>query len=344
MNPILNQPESLEEGSANHTHLNTIPDGAVESEPYDEYTLPFEELPHFEISPKTQRRKAMTGRRRSELAAQVGGSGARDDFHFTFKAARFEEEWLIAYLKVFYDDHLITDVLRQVKGGKEATVYCCKAHPKLDLDLVAVKVYRPRRFRNLRNDAQYRQGRTVLDDQGKGVRAHARREQHAMQKKTHFGQELLHGSWLAHEYRTLQKLYAAGVDVPRPIAQSENAILMEYLGEEGESAPALQDVNLSREEVRPLFERVMRNIALMLGQDRVHGDLSAYNVLYWAGEVKLIDFPQAVDPYVNPDARQLFNRDVQRICQYFARYKLRADASELAQTLWQEHTMVGNDL
>mgnify|MGYP000925870685 CR=1 FL=1 len=61
--------------------------------------------------------------------------------------------------------NIITDVLHQVKGGKEATVYCCAAHPSTGVDLIAAKVYRPREFRQLRNDAQYRQGRRILSDE-----------------------------------------------------------------------------------------------------------------------------------------------------------------------------------
>src|SRR5436305_757337 len=41
--------------------------------------------------------------------------------------SKHELEWILTYLGGFYDDHLITDVLRRVKGGKEATVYCCLA-------------------------------------------------------------------------------------------------------------------------------------------------------------------------------------------------------------------------
>jgi RIO kinase 1 len=72
----------------------------------------------------------------------------------------------------------------------------------------------------------------------------------------------------------------------------------------------------------------------MLEAGRVHGDLSAYNVLYWEGQVTIIDFPQAFDPRLNADAYPLFTRDVERLCQYFARYGLRRDARHLAQEFW----------
>jgi RIO kinase 1 len=112
---------------------------------------------------------------------------------------------------------------------------------------------------------------------------------------------------------------------------------MEYLGEAELPAPALQAVRLEPREARPLFERLMRNVELMLANRRIHGDLSAFNVLYWEGDIRLIDFPQAVAPAENPDAFDLLGRDIQRLCQYFERYGVRANAGALAQDLWARH-------
>jgi RIO kinase 1 len=81
----------------------------------------------------------------------------------------------------------------------------------------------------------------------------------------------------------------------------------------------------------------MRNVELMLAQHRVHADLSAYNLLYWDGAIKLIDFPQAVDPRINPHAESLLARDVERVCQYFSRFGIKADARRMARDLWSRY-------
>lgn len=266
--------------------------------------------------------------------------GVEGGFNPSFSSSRHERAWILSYLTRFYDDHLITDVLHQVKGGKEATVYCCAAHPSTGVDLIAAKVYRPRTFRQLRNDVQYRQGRRILDDQGKRVTDD--RMLHAVAKGTAFGKHLSHVSWLAHEYGTLQVLHAAGADVPRPWAIGENAILMQYLGGVGLPAPSLHETRLDRRAARQLFDRLMVNVELMLRHGRVHGDLSAFNVLYWEGEATLIDFPQAVDVTTNSDARALFERDVLRLCQYFERYDVRVDARALAHQMWQRYRVEDN--
>lgn len=262
-------------------------------------------------------------------------SGTRQAFNPTFHASRYEREWILNYLGPFYEEHLITDVLRQVKGGKEATVYCCRAHKSTGVKYIAAKVYRPQMFRALKNDAQYRRGREFVDTEGKQVRG--RREKLAMKKKSEFGHELLHTTWLTNEYRHLRALHAAGVDVPRPFAQSDNAILMEYLGSENFPAPTLNSVRLKTNEARAVFARLMQNVELMLAHKTIHADLSAFNVLYWRGEIKIIDLPQAVDPFVNPDARLLFTRDITRLCQYFSRYGIQERAEEIAGRMWEKY-------
>jgi RIO kinase 1 len=251
-----------------------------------------------------------------------------------FNVSRHEREWILLYLSGFYEEHLILDVLKPVKGGKEATVYCCRAGPVLGAELLAAKLYRPRIFRNLRNDSLYRMGRTVLDEQGKRVGS---REARAMENKTRFGQELRQSNWLGTEVATLSLLYEAGADVPRVYASNDHAILMDYFGEVDWPAPVLQNVTLSKKEARPLFDRLVHNIDLMLANNRIHGDLSAHNILYWEGEVKIIDFPQAVNPDVNPYGYEIFLRDVTRVCQYFSKYGIEADAEKLAQGMWSRN-------
>jgi hypothetical protein len=56
-----------------------------------------------------------------------------NEFSMTYKAARHEHVWLSEALAPFFHDSLISDVLRLVRGGKEANVYCCRAHPALNL-------------------------------------------------------------------------------------------------------------------------------------------------------------------------------------------------------------------
>ncbi len=228
-------------------------------------------------------------------------------------------------LEAFYDDGLITDVLQRLKSGKEATLYCCRAHPSAGTELLAAKVYRPLARRSFRNDAIYQEGRFIGD-------ARLRR---AYEKKTLTGRNVQFGGWVEREFEALCILYDAGADVPAPVAQSGPALLMEYLGDEHTSAPMLKHVHLGANEASAVFRAIMRNVELFLACDLVHADLSAFNVLYWDGKVKIIDFPQAVDAFDNPSARSLLARDIRNVCRYFARYGVDADPSRLADDLWE---------
>jgi RIO kinase 1 len=280
-------------------------------------------------APKKPRQQVM-----EEIADIEGLEGG---FNTTYVPGHFEEGWLLDSLRPFYDRALITDVLARVKGGKEANVYRCEAHPALDVKLVAAKVYRPRMFRNLRNDKMYREGRAILKENGREAKRTDHRLMRAMNKKTDFGSQAAHTSWLMYEYTTLQKLYAAGAAVPQPISASANAILMGYCGDEDGAAPALSEITLERDEAQALFQEVLRNIDLMLQNGIVHGDLSAYNILYWDGRITLIDFPQVVNSRTNSRARTIFERDVERVCEYFVGQGVDCDADLLKRKLWRRY-------
>ncbi len=75
----------------------------------------------------------------------------------------------------------------------------------------------------------------------------------------------------------------------------------------------------------------------MLRRGVIHGDLSAYNILYWEGKVVLIDFPQITDSLTNRHAREILQRDIERVCEYFRRQGVRSDATALLNDLWTRH-------
>jgi RIO kinase 1 len=226
--------------------------------------------------------------------------------------------------------------VHEVSSGKEATVFCCDAHPNTGQEFLAAKIYRPRMFRSLRNDAVYRYSRVQRDEQGQAEHGNSRRGS-AATRKTERGRAAPVASWIEYEYQTQHIMYEHKADVPRPFAHIGNTILMEYIGAKDQAAPRLSDATLEPEEAREHFDCILYNIELALVHGRIHGDLSAHNILYWEGKVTLIDFAQAVDPYHNSDVFSLFTRDVERTCDYFTRYGVQSDALELAREIWSGH-------
>ena len=306
---------------------------------YDYYESLFDPTQAGRIGRRRKPRKQPKKKRAQwDIASELGDVvGLEGGFQTTYTPAQYEEGWLLSSMRTFYDESLITDILSKVKGGKEANVYCCQAHPSTGTDLLAAKVYRPRQFRNLRNDKMYREGRQILLAPGHAVHANEHRIIRALQKNTAFGWQVRHTSWLMHEYTTLETLYRAGAAVPQPFSFSDNAILMAYIGDKKVSAPTLHQIRLTQDQAAHFFNQVLRNVEIMLRQELIHGDLSAYNILYWEDDITLIDFPQVVNYQANRDAYPILQRDLKRICDYFSRQGLSCDGSILADQLWHRY-------
>jgi RIO kinase 1 len=230
-------------------------------------------------------------------------------------------------LESFVEKGWISEVLGALKSGKEATAYCCQADPSSGYTLLLAKVYRSLEFRSFRNDAAYREGFYIADS----------RLRRASRNKTRVGRAVDFGTWVENEYRTLGVLHAAGADVPMPLDMSGNAILMEYIGDEDGPAPQLNKVTLKVDEARTLYQHLIGNIRLWLTHHVVHGDLSGFNILYWQGGIKVIDFPQAVDPRSNSHAYAFLQRDIENVCRYFGRYGVDSDPWRIADDLWARY-------
>lgn len=226
-------------------------------------------------------------------------------------------------LDPFFEEGFITEVLRPLASGKEATIHLCRAGEfAAGRELVALKAYRPRERRDFRNTQSYTAGRVVHGRPGRAIAT-----------KTRFGRQVEEALWQDHEWQTLVALHAAGVAVPAPVVSFGSAILMEYVGETDGSAPQLKDLDPDPDEARDLFAQTMREIARMLFHNVVHGDLSPFNLLVWEDRVRVIDLPQAVDPRFNPNAWDLLARDLQNVCAWFARHGVDAEAETIATDL-----------
>jgi len=202
-----------------------------------------------------------------------------------------------------------------LKAGKESEVYLVSRTGPTRTCLMAEKRFKPRLQRGFRNDYLY------AGVWGEGTR----HEDRAMKKRTRFGQEHLQARWQSHEWATLQRLHAAGVTVPPPVEKVETGYRMAFIGDGDRAAPRLADVDLDQGTARRVWRELQREIRLILDAELVHGDLSAFNVLWWHERPVIIDFSQAVDAVVHPAARELLRRDVERTAGYFRRQGVAID-------------------
>ena len=223
---------------------------------------------------------------------------------------RFEEPGLQHVFELGAMDTLIGEL----KSGKEATVYLAEG-PQ---GLLAAKLYSDMAVRSFKNDQVYRDGRFIGD---------AKIEK-AIAQRSRTGLNVQQALWILHEYIQLWELYEAGIPVPKPAvgpglnecAKAGRVVLMEFIGDEtGVAAPRLADIRLEPDEAEDAFEQSLDIMVNLLKLGKIHGDYSAYNLLWWEGRVIVIDVPQMVNIAENKHAPELLGQDVTSLCQSFRR-------------------------
>ena len=233
--------------------------------------------------------------------------------------AELEQKML---LEVF--SKYVSHVDGMVNDGKEATVYRCLGH---DNEYYAAKVYRDRRFRAFANESSYLDAASIGD----------RRLTKAIRKRTKIGRRTSQHLWINREWQALNMLYEAGASVPEPLDKAPDAILMELVGSEGAAAPMLAQLKLDKTAAEKAFKAILLDIEKLLDCELIHGDLSAYNILYHNCRPRLIDLPQVLDIHGAGDNFAPFLRDIENIATFFERQGLTVDALDISIKLWRRY-------
>jgi len=216
-------------------------------------------------------------------------------------APLFPSDWLVPAER---DEHLGI-----LKTGKESEVHLVARTGGGRTVLLAEKRFKAREFRSFRNDFLYRGSWEETP----------RREGRAIAKATRFGHEVLHSRWIGNEWANLVHLHASGVTVPPPVELLDDGYRMAFIGDGQVAAPRLSSVDLDTTTAKRVWHELLEEVAAMVAADRVHGDLSAYNVLWWRERPVLIDFSQTVDVITHASARELLVRDIDALGGYFTR-------------------------
>lgn len=125
--------------------------------------------------------------------------------------------------------------------------------------------------------------------------------------------------WAEKEFRNQVRLQEAGIPAPLPLLLKPPVLIMSFFGKDGWPAPRLKDATLSPSRLRKVYFRVCMIMRRMFRVARlVHGDLSEYNMLYWKGEVIVIDVSQSVEDD-HPMALDFLRRDCANVNEFFRR-------------------------
>ncbi len=221
-----------------------------------------------------------------------------------------------------------------LKSGKEAQIDLIERHGHDGTRcLVARKRYLPREVKEkgvleamgvqqastFRHDVEYREGRQFRKS----------RDRRAVARMSTYGKRLLQDRWTDHEHAVMTRLWRAGLSVPYPLSYHDDAFDMEYVGDRTRAAPQLCAARLERDQLADAFEQLLDGLRLLVAEGMAHGDLSAYNLLWWQDRLWFIDFPQAVDIAANPQGLGFLHGDVVNVCRWFARHGVVVDPEAL---------------
>lgn len=227
-------------------------------------------------------------------------------------ASKFANDDLNKLSKMGFLDELIAGI----KTGKEGSVFLGRNSE----GFVAVKVYTDLRVRSFKRDEAYREGRFIGDS----------RIERAIEQGSEKGLDAHQILWVQEEFRQMKHLYQHGVNVPKAIAVNGISLIMEFIGDEhGHPAPRISDLKMEKEEAQEAFRQAVQNLKRIVQAGRVHGDYSAFNILWHKEKAVVIDFPQVMEFKNNRNASAFLERDVRSLCKSFKKQGIQADAGNV---------------
>jgi RIO kinase 1 len=202
---------------------------------------------------------------------------------------------------------LATDVLYPISAGKEASIFLAlwKNHP------IVLKAYRlwatPHKLSMTKGHIRESSG-----------------------KKTRWILGLIEDVAVA-EFDVLQNCFNAGVRIPTPISRVANYLTMRLIGDGETPAPQLREVELEDPEavMNEIFDQYLK---MYRDAHYAHGDLSAFNILWWQDKPWIIDVPQSetVNKWSNMNKIELvLRRDIHNVLTYFESYGIERDPEHI---------------
>jgi RIO kinase 1 len=202
---------------------------------------------------------------------------------------------------------LVTDVLYPMSAGKEASIFLAKWNEHS----IILKAYRlwhtPHKLSKVKGYVRESSG-----------------------KKTRFILGLVEDI-AVNEFDILQTCFRAGLRVPTPIGRVANYLTMRFIGEDETPAPQLKDVTLESPET--VLDQILDQYLVMYRDAHyAHGDLSAYNILWWRNLPWIIDMPQGEPVGVHSDMNKIeliLLRDIENVLRYFEGYGIERNSEQI---------------
>ncbi len=210
---------------------------------------------------------------------------------------------------------LVTDVLYLMNAGKEASIYLAMWHEHP----IILKAYR---LWSSPHKLSKQKGYITAAGGNKTRLVTALMEDLAVK-----------------EFDILTWCFKGGVHVPTPIGRVGHFLTMRFIGDGLNPAPQLKDVELENPEL--VLDQILDDYLLMYSKvNYTHGDLSAYNILWWKERPWIIDIPQG--DRVNKWAKMkkvelILRRDIANVLNYFEQYDIYKDEEHILKVFLDEY-------
>jgi RIO kinase 1 len=243
--------------------------------------------------------EGLTREQRERLKHKIKVTEKRDKFLIkdrSLERMALEEVFDKSTLMTIYrllNKGILGELYGAIRAGKESKVYWGRDSSGREL---AVKIY-------LTATSEFRRGMLLYiegDPRFKRIK----------RKKW----SVIH-TWARKEFKNLDTAFKAGVSVPEPIHVEKNVLVMRFIGENGEPAPLLKDVDL--ENPSESYWEIMAELKELWKKARlVHGDLSEFNIMIWEKKAVLFDISQSV-LVDHPLSSELLERDMRNLNRFF---------------------------
>ncbi|MFQ6051455.1 MAG: serine protein kinase RIO [Candidatus Hydrothermarchaeota archaeon] len=183
-----------------------------------------------------------------------------------------------------------------ISTGKEANIFKGKDREE---NLIALKIYRI-------STSDYRNMLKYIEGDPRFTRIKRSRK------------EIVY-TWAQKEFKNLKRAFDAKVRVPKPIVQSRNVLIMEFIGVNGTPAPRMKDY--PPENPKIVYNLILDYLRRLYCDARlVHGDLSEYNVLI-TDEPVIIDMSQSLDVR-HKMSHELLKKDIENLNKFFRKNRV----------------------
>lgn len=119
--------------------------------------------------------------------------------------------------------------------------------------------------------------------------------------------------------RNLMRLVQCDVNCPKPLFLKNNVLVMEFIGENGQAAKTLKNVDLNEKQARELYLDCVIMMRRMYNECKlIHADLSEFNMLYYRNKLYIIDVSQSVEQD-HPCAFEFLRSDCYNVNDFFRR-------------------------